>query len=70
MCLLRRGKLDASRDNAPIIEEILRLRLRQAQMLGYESYAAYATADTMAKSTDRVMELLLKVRRDCCHPLH
>jgi Zn-dependent oligopeptidase len=30
-------------------------------MHGYESFAAYATADTMAKTTDAVMELLLKV---------
>ena len=30
-------------------------------MHGYESFAAYATADTMAKTTASVMDLLLKV---------
>jgi Zn-dependent oligopeptidase len=56
-----RGQLDSSRDNAPLIKEILTLRLEQAQLHGYESYAAYATADSMAKTTESVMELLLKV---------
>ena len=58
---IHRGQLDPSRDNTSIITEILALRLEQAQMHGFDSFAAYATADTMAQTTDSVMDLLLKV---------
>jgi peptidyl-dipeptidase Dcp len=41
--------------------EILAKRSQQAAMHGYDSYAAYATADTMAGTPDAVMELLERV---------
>lgn len=56
-----RGELDSSRDCRPIAVEILSKRNQQATMHGYDSYAAYATADTMAGTPAAVMELLERV---------
>ncbi len=44
--------------NWPIIEQTIRLRAEKAELLGYESYAAYKLDDTMAKTPGAVMELL------------
>lgn len=52
------GELDASRNNLEIAKQILALRVQQAQMHGYENYAQYALADTMAGKPAKVMELL------------
>lgn len=57
----RRGELDPARDNLAIAAQILRLRVKQAKMHGYETFANYANADTMAGSPVKVMELLEKV---------
>mmetsp|Transcript_16615 Transcript_16615/g.15969 ORF Transcript_16615/g.15969 Transcript_16615/m.15969 type:complete len:733 (-) Transcript_16615:185-2383(-) len=56
-----RGELDDSRDCKKIAIEILAERAEQAKMHGYNSYAAYATADTMAGSPAAVMDLLERV---------
>lgn len=54
-----RGELELpSRDNRKVAMEILALRSEQARMHGYENYAAYSTADTMAQTPAKVMELL------------
>ena len=52
------GELDPTRNNLEIAKEILQLRVQQAQMHGYENYAQYALADTMAGHPKMVMELL------------
>lgn len=52
------GELDAGRDNLAVAREILALRVQQARMHGYDNYAQYATADTMAGSPAKVMDLL------------
>jgi peptidyl-dipeptidase Dcp len=57
----RRGELNAARDNRKMAVQILDLRAQQAQMHGYESYAAYAVADTMASRPDAVAQLLERV---------
>jgi peptidyl-dipeptidase Dcp len=56
-----RGELDPKRDNLAVARAILALRAEQAKMHGYETFGHYATADTMAGTPDRVMELLEKV---------
>lgn len=56
-----RGELDPKRDNLAVARKILELRQEQAKMHGYETFAHYATADTMAGSPDKVMELLESV---------
>ena len=45
-------------DNSEIMNEILDLRYRQAQLLGYESYAHYSLARKMANDTNEVLDFL------------
>ena len=49
---------DGQYDNAAIIEEIMRLRARQAEILGYADYAALSVADKMAKQPQAVFTFL------------
>ncbi len=48
-------------NNAPIIAEIMALRLEQANLHGYASYTDYALSDTMAGNHTAVHDLLMKV---------
>lgn len=52
---------DGEHDNRPVIAEIMRLRLEQAQLHGYPSYADYALADAMAGTQQAVNDLLMQV---------
>ncbi len=45
-------------DNAPIIEETLRLRRELAELLGFASYADYSLATKMAESPRQVLDFL------------
>ena len=45
-------------DNSEIIEQILRLRHEQAQLLGFDNYADRSLAKKMAESSEQVMEFL------------
>lgn len=45
-------------DNSTVMDEILALRHRQAQLLGYASYAHYSLARKMVSDTSEVMEFL------------
>ena len=56
-----RGEHSGERDNRPIAQEILALRIEQAQLRGYESYADYALIDTMAGRQSAVTTLLEQV---------
>ena len=58
---MARGTHPGAHDNAPLIREIMALRTEQAQLLGYENFAAYKLADSMAKSAAAVEKLLLQV---------
>jgi peptidyl-dipeptidase Dcp len=53
-----RGEHDGDADNRPVVREILELRAEQAALLGYDNYADYALANTMARTKDAVMRLL------------
>lgn len=57
----KRGELDKSRNNRVIAENILKLRQKQAQAHGCESFGHYQCEDMMAKTPEKVMELLEKV---------
>lgn len=48
-------------DNKTVILEILALRNRQAQLLGYPNYASYSLENSMAKTTENVYGLLGKM---------
>jgi peptidyl-dipeptidase Dcp len=56
-----RGEHAGASDNRAVAEEILQLRLEQAQLHGYPSYADYALADTMAGNQAAVTTLLARV---------
>ena len=56
-----RGAHQGSNDNTPLIWEIVALRAEQAQLLGYDNFAAYRLDDSMAKTADAVERLLLQV---------
>ena len=47
-------------DNKPLIVEILNLRQRAAELLGYAHHGDYVTSDRMAKSADTVLDFLAK----------
>ncbi|MBU4465307.1 MAG: M3 family metallopeptidase [Actinobacteria bacterium] len=66
----RKRILDASRsrgsrggefDNRGVLREIVRLRAERAALLGYDSHAAYVTADQTAGSPSAVHELLRRL---------
>lgn len=56
-----RGDNANPHNNRAIIIETLKLRAEKAALLGYDNYAAYKLADTMAKTPDRARALLGKV---------
>jgi peptidyl-dipeptidase Dcp len=56
-----RGENGGETDNARIVKETLALRAEKARLLGYESFAALKLDDTMAKTPDAVIELLVPV---------
>jgi peptidyl-dipeptidase Dcp len=58
-----RGEHPGASDNRSIAAEILALRLEQARLHGYASYADYALADTMAGTQEAVTSLLMQVWR-------
>ena len=47
-------------DNHPVVLEIVRLRQRQAEIMGFPNFAAFKLDDTMAKTPEAVMDLLEK----------
>jgi peptidyl-dipeptidase Dcp len=48
-------------DNNHIIQEILQLRIERANLLGYETHAAFVLEERMAKNADNVYDLLMQV---------
>jgi peptidyl-dipeptidase Dcp len=57
----QRGENQGPHNNEPIMKEILKLRLQQARLLGYQDFAEYALADTMAGSARQARDLLTRV---------
>lgn len=54
----QRGANANSNNTSALITETVTLRAERARLLGYNSYAEYKLADSMAKSPDRARELL------------
>lgn len=53
-----RGNNDNDFDNKTIIGEIVNLRLKRSNLLGYKTFAEYALDDRMAKNPENVYKLL------------
>lgn len=58
---VRRGDNDGAHNNRAIMAETLSLRAEKAKLLGYENYAAYKLADSMAATPERARALLDEV---------
>ncbi|CAN5658325.1 M3 family metallopeptidase [soil metagenome] len=56
----RRGD-GGDHDNHPVIEEILGLRAERATLLGYATHAHWRLENTMARTPERALDLLLEV---------
>jgi peptidyl-dipeptidase Dcp len=56
-----RGENGGATDNRSIAAEMVRLRAERARLLGYETYAHYRLADTMAKTPRAALDLLESV---------
>ena len=54
----QRAENDARFDTRPLIKEILALRLAQANLLGYKSFADYACDDRMARTPEAARQLV------------
>lgn len=57
----KRGENNGETDNRALVTEIVALRDEKAKLLGYANFAALKLDDTMAKTPDAVMDLLLPV---------
>ena len=47
-----------AKDNSPVVKKMVELRAEKAKLLGYPNWAAYVTADQMAKTPDAVFKIL------------
>ena len=56
-----RGDNDNTRNNMAVIEEMLALRAERATLLGYENFAAFKLADSMAGTPEKARALLEEV---------
>jgi peptidyl-dipeptidase Dcp len=65
-----RGDNNDAHDNKAVITEILKLRAEKAQLLGFESYAHWITADQMAKTPDAAMDLMVQVWKPAVARVH
>ena len=57
----RRGNNDNENDNKEVIGQILALRLELAHLLGFDTFAHYRTAGTMAGTPEAAMSLMEQV---------
>ena len=53
-----RGDHDDAHDNKQIVNDLIRLRLEKAGLLGYDSYADYVLSEQMARTPEAAGELL------------
>lgn len=58
---IARGAGGGATDNRAIVAETLALRAERARLLGFQTFADYRLADSMAKTPDAVLELLHSV---------
>jgi peptidyl-dipeptidase Dcp len=58
---VNRGDNGGKNDNNAIISQILKLRADRARLLGYPTHAHWRMQDTMAKTPERAMDLMMRV---------
>jgi peptidyl-dipeptidase Dcp len=67
---VNRGDNGDATDNNLLIADILELRAERAKLLGYATHAHWSTADVMAKTPERTMDLMLKVWKPAVARVH
>jgi peptidyl-dipeptidase Dcp len=58
---IARGEHDGATDNRAVAADMVRLRGERARLLGYETFAHFRLADTMAKTPAAAVDLLKRV---------
>jgi peptidyl-dipeptidase Dcp len=58
---VNRGDNGDASDNNSLISEILQLRAERAQLLGYKTHAHWRLQNTMAKTPEKAMDLMMSV---------
>lgn len=61
MAYTHRGNNNNEHDNKKVLEEMINLRVKRANLLGYDSHAAYRLETRMAKKSGNVNKLLMRV---------
>ena len=61
MAYINRGDNGDANDTNQTIADILKLRQERADILGFKNHALFRMADTMAKTPDRAMDLMMQV---------
>lgn len=57
-------------NNYPVIGDILKTRAAKARLLGYPDYAAYMTANVMAKTPENAEKLLMQIWKPAVDRVH
>ncbi|HEU4967517.1 M3 family metallopeptidase [Sphingomonas sp.] len=65
-----RGDHPGAHDNNPIVTKILQLRAQKAKLLGYPTYAHWHLADTMAKTPDKALDLMMAAWKPAVAQVH
>ncbi|RVT94301.1 M3 family metallopeptidase [Sphingomonas crocodyli] len=65
-----RGDNGNANDNNALVVEILKVRAQKAKLLGYPTYAHWHLADTMAKTPDNAMNLLMRAWKPAVAQVH
>jgi peptidyl-dipeptidase Dcp len=65
-----RGDNGNANDNNAIIKQIVKLRADRAHLLGYQSHAHWRMQDTMAKTPERAMDLMMRVWKPAVARVH
>ena len=67
---VNRGDNGDANDTNATIAKIVKLRADRAHLLGFKNHAQYRMSDTMAKTPERAMDLMLKVWRPAVQRVH
>lgn len=66
----RRGDNNDDHDNKKIISEVLKLRAERANILGFKNFAQWSLDDSMAKTPEAAMKLMLRVWKASVERVH
>lgn len=65
-----RGDNDNANNNNAILIQILKLRLEKAKLLGFKTFADWSLSNTMAKTPENTMNLMMSVWKPAVEKVH